>query len=546
MSAPEEDYSFEETTPAAPKTRRAKPERIPPHSIEAEEHLLSCCLLDGDDTIARCMAEGLVTQAFYSPANRLIYEELLRIYVRDGRADIAILAQELKEAKRLDGIGGFAYLTQISSRSPTTAQAQYFIDKVKELSVLREAILRATSIVERAYEYQGGLEEFIEQTRSDIDAIGSSRKAVAAAPITQFKYPADADPNILLGSDDYLGRGGGMLFISHAGAGKSSWIMDACMSWAIGRPWMGIRCNGALRSLIIQAEDSVRYMGKVQESFAFAQKLSEQEVAVLGSNCVVARVKGVCGAAFFAELRRLAVKHKPDLVVINPIYIYAEGDISRSEFAQPFLVGLDAVNRDEKFGYVLVHHTGKPAAKDKEGKRAEVEDWESVYMGFGSSYLANWPRCSALLEPRPQTKGRYVIKLGKGGLNAGIGKEVPQGTGTRLEPVTRINIRHSEQKMKVNNVDRPVIYWEVDSETASGGAMAERVELAKPIRPCAFEEIRRMFPADQAKAIAMGEITRLCGEFTASSPSSVKSAVFQAERDGILAKTTDGRFYRVT
>jgi len=46
---------------------------------------------------------------------------------------------------------GYAFLTQISSRIPTTAQAGYFIDKVRELRLLRELIRSATGAVEECY-----------------------------------------------------------------------------------------------------------------------------------------------------------------------------------------------------------------------------------------------------------------------------------------------------------------------------------------------------------------------------------------------------------
>jgi len=36
--------------------------RAPPHSLEAEEYLLGCCLLDGADTIARCLESKLPTR----------------------------------------------------------------------------------------------------------------------------------------------------------------------------------------------------------------------------------------------------------------------------------------------------------------------------------------------------------------------------------------------------------------------------------------------------------------------------------------------------
>jgi replicative DNA helicase len=105
--------------------------RTLPHSVEAEEYLLSCCLLDGSDTIARCLEAKVSPAAFYVPANRTIYEKLCEIYQTRPPVDLAVLAEELKTQRLLDGIGGYAYLTQISSRIPTTAQAQYFIEKVR-------------------------------------------------------------------------------------------------------------------------------------------------------------------------------------------------------------------------------------------------------------------------------------------------------------------------------------------------------------------------------------------------------------------------------
>ncbi len=157
--------------------------RTPPHSVEAEEYLLSCCLLDGSDSIARCLEAKLPGAAFYSPANRLIYEKLCELYQKNPPVDIAVLAEELKTSRQLDSVGGFAYLTQISGRIPTTAQAQYFIDKVRELYLLRELIKVATGAVESCYSYQGGLEEFIDKVEQDIFHVTQDRVSDAAKPM---------------------------------------------------------------------------------------------------------------------------------------------------------------------------------------------------------------------------------------------------------------------------------------------------------------------------------------------------------------------------
>ena len=179
----------------APASRRAEAPaplvgRMPPPSIEAEEYLLSCCLLDGSDSIARCLEAKLPSAAFYSPANRLIYEKLCELYQKSPPVDIAVLAEELKTSRQLDAIGGFAYLTQISGRIPTTAQAQYFIDKVRELYLLRELIKVATGAVENCYSYQGGLEEFIDKVEQDIFKVTQDRVSDAAKPMRESAHEA--------------------------------------------------------------------------------------------------------------------------------------------------------------------------------------------------------------------------------------------------------------------------------------------------------------------------------------------------------------------
>jgi replicative DNA helicase len=174
---------------AAPVAGRAMP-----HSLEAEEYLLSCCLLDGSDTIARCLEARLPPAAFYSPANSLIYEKLCGLYQTRPPVELAVLAEELKTAKQLEAVGGYAYLTQISARIPTTAQAVYFLEKVRELYLLRELIKAATGAVERAFNYQGGLEEFVDQVEQDIFSVTQARVGDA---VKSMKEPTREAMNVI-------------------------------------------------------------------------------------------------------------------------------------------------------------------------------------------------------------------------------------------------------------------------------------------------------------------------------------------------------------
>ena len=44
-----------------------------PHSIEAEEYLLSCCLLDGSDVISRCLEARVAPESFFVRAHQIVY-----------------------------------------------------------------------------------------------------------------------------------------------------------------------------------------------------------------------------------------------------------------------------------------------------------------------------------------------------------------------------------------------------------------------------------------------------------------------------------------
>jgi replicative DNA helicase len=131
--------------------------RAPPHSIEAEEYLLSCCLLDGSDTYSKSIDARLSPSAFYLPANRIIFDAIGDVFANHPPITIEVVAEQLKSSQQLEAVGGWAYLFQVAGRVPTTAQACYFIEKVKELHTLRELIKVGTAAVEHCFAYTGDL-----------------------------------------------------------------------------------------------------------------------------------------------------------------------------------------------------------------------------------------------------------------------------------------------------------------------------------------------------------------------------------------------------
>ncbi len=149
--------------------------RQPPYSQEAEEYLLACCLLDGSDSIAKCLESRIVPDSFFIGSNKIIYEKMVALYQVRPPVTIEVLAEELQKVGELEGIGGFPYLLQISGRIPTTAQIDYFVDRVRELAILRQLIKVGTATVERCFNFQGGLEEFVDKVEQDMFQVTQDR-----------------------------------------------------------------------------------------------------------------------------------------------------------------------------------------------------------------------------------------------------------------------------------------------------------------------------------------------------------------------------------
>lgn len=136
--------------------RSAAPIRKPmPHSLEAEAYLISCCLMDAADMLPRCLAARLSAASFYLSAHGIIYERMLDLYNRQIPVDVSVIAEDLAASKRLDEVGGYQFLTQVSSLIPTTAQAGFFLERVRTLWILREIITHGTALVEEVFNYSG-------------------------------------------------------------------------------------------------------------------------------------------------------------------------------------------------------------------------------------------------------------------------------------------------------------------------------------------------------------------------------------------------------
>ena len=145
-------------------------QRLPPHSMEAEQGVLGCILLCPPDALA--VAQGVVTaESFYHLPNREIYEEIGQMAATGAAVDPVTLGDRLKSAGKLEQVGGYPYLSSLMDAVPSAANVDYYVQIVAEKAMLRRIIKVCQDAATDAYEAQGDVFTLLDGVEQRILAI---------------------------------------------------------------------------------------------------------------------------------------------------------------------------------------------------------------------------------------------------------------------------------------------------------------------------------------------------------------------------------------
>jgi hypothetical protein len=178
-------------------------DRLPPHSIEAEQGILGCVLLDPG--CLRTVVDRLAPagEVFYDLRHQLIYRAMEGLLVDGTAVDLLTLANRLKETGHLEEVGGLAYLAPLPDTVPSAANLPYYLDIVLEKAVGRRLIRWGSQVVRTVYEFEGPVDALLAQTRGEYEALASLTVQTEGAP-RFLKRPLDFEESFwkyLLGDE---------------------------------------------------------------------------------------------------------------------------------------------------------------------------------------------------------------------------------------------------------------------------------------------------------------------------------------------------------
>jgi hypothetical protein len=223
----------------------------------------------------------------------------------------------------------------------------------------------------------------------------SSWRKLQGASLLDFSKLTINEKNTLLGNR-FLCRDGGMFIVAPSGIGKSVLAVQIAILLACGLMAFGINPSGALKILIIQAEDDE---GDIIEMSRMVNhlELTEQQKQLVDINTHVEFVNDVTAKDFLKDLDAFLAQYKPDLIIINPYTAYLGADNKDDEKNTAFLRnGLNPLLTKHHCAVIIIHHTPKTNFRANTEKW-KVHDW--AYSGAGAAVLTNWARAYIAIEP---------------------------------------------------------------------------------------------------------------------------------------------------
>lgn len=151
-------------------------DKLPPYNEEAEEASLGALLLHFSPENLDKLVSNVHPDDFYKTANRNILRAILNLDERGDGVDILTVTEELKAQGLLDKSGGPAYVANLTSVVPSTANLEYYAKIVKDCSIRRRLLKVAGELIAFSHDSEKQSRNIIEEAEKKIFLISDEHQ----------------------------------------------------------------------------------------------------------------------------------------------------------------------------------------------------------------------------------------------------------------------------------------------------------------------------------------------------------------------------------
>lgn len=328
-------------------------ERIPPHNPDAERSVLGAALLSKDALYD--VIEVVRPDDFYDPNHKEIFSVIFELSKKNAPVDALTVSEELDKRGSLSLVGGRAYVSSLSSMTPTTANAAEYAKIVAEKASIRSLIETADDIVAKGYDKSMEAAQLMDFAENGIFEISQARlkgkytplKDVLLSNIDEIDKASQLEgglTGVTTGFRDLDARTSGLqksdliILAARPAMGKTAFALSLALNAAV---------KGGASVMVFSMEMAKEQLGLrllAMESKVEMQKLKTGKLerrdwddvnlaleTLSGANIYIDDTAGISIMEMKSKCRRLKAEGKLDLIVIDYLQLMnAEGRAAES------------------------------------------------------------------------------------------------------------------------------------------------------------------------------------------------------------------------
>ncbi len=121
--------------------------------------------------------ERLTEESFYKLAHQDIFAAIQALSDAHNTVDLILLRDELTRQDKLEKVGGQGYLVELMEAVPTSANAEYYIEIVREHAIRRHLIETSAEIQKDSYEAPQSVDDLLDRAEQNILAVRHSKES---------------------------------------------------------------------------------------------------------------------------------------------------------------------------------------------------------------------------------------------------------------------------------------------------------------------------------------------------------------------------------
>ncbi len=148
-------------------------ETLPPQDVEAEASCLASILLSKEALLK--VLEILQPEDFYLDVHRTVYAAVHELEKKGMPIDLITVKQRLIDIREFEKIGGDSALVKLYQTVSTSANAEFYANRVKEFSLRRKLIEVSSEIIEKSYDTSRETQTLLDEVEREIFKVTQRR-----------------------------------------------------------------------------------------------------------------------------------------------------------------------------------------------------------------------------------------------------------------------------------------------------------------------------------------------------------------------------------